>query len=65
MNTRPKSVKLSDDNFVRQLLDESDDDNNSLSDFDDSDENGHYVPGEFENLMTTFSRRHKELYGIF
>jgi len=43
MNTRPKRIKLSDENVVRQLLDESYDDNNSLSDFDDSDEDGHYI----------------------
>lgn len=51
MNTRPKRIKLSDENVVRQLLEESDDDYNSLSDFDDddSDVDGHYVPEESEN----------------
>jgi len=49
MNTRPKRIKLSDENVVRQLLEESDDDNNSVSDFDDdSDVDGHYVPEESE-----------------
>jgi len=49
MNTRSKRIKLSYKTFIRQLLDESDDDNNSLSDFDDSDKDGHYVPEESEN----------------
>jgi len=44
MNTRPKKIKLSEEIFVRQLLDESDDVVSLLSDFDDSDEYGHYVP---------------------
>jgi len=49
MNTRSKRIKFSDENVVRQLLEESDDDNSSLSDFDDSDEDGHYVPVESES----------------
>jgi len=41
-------VKLSEETVVRQILEESDDDFSSLSELDDSHEDGHYAPNEFE-----------------
>jgi len=38
MNSRVKRFKISDESVVRELLEESDDDLSSFSEFDDTDE---------------------------
>jgi len=53
MNSRPKRLKACDESVVRELLDDIDDDFSSFSEFDDSDEDEHYVPSnESDNIQS-------------
>lgn len=44
MNSRAKRFKISNESVVRELLEESDDDLSSFSEFDDTDEDNTYFP---------------------
>lgn len=53
MSSRPKRLKVCDESVVRELLDDIDDDFSSFSEFDDSDEDEHYVPSnESDNIQS-------------
>lgn len=44
MNSRAKRFRISDECVVRELLEESNDDLSSFSEFDDTDEDNTYLP---------------------
>lgn len=55
MNSRLKRFKICDESVVRELLDDVDDDFSSFSEFDDSDEDEHYVPSNISDNIQSDS----------
>ncbi|XP_050063343.1 piggyBac transposable element-derived protein 4-like [Aphis gossypii] len=61
MSSRPKRLKVCDESVVRELLDDIDDDFSSFSEFDDSDEDEHYVPSnESDNIQSDSGHHQKQ-----
>lgn len=55
MSSRPKRFKICDESVLRELLADVDDDFSSFSEFDDSDEDEHYVPSNISDNIQSDS----------